>query len=70
MEPVVFVYVPASRRCCVGSVGSGVKEVVLTGRRGGLEGVVGHRGHVLALAVSSDSKFLVSERQCINRNRS
>ena len=35
--------------------------MVFSGHRKGVEGVVGHRGHMMALAVSSDGKFLVSE---------
>ena len=43
-----------------GDVQSGTKEVVFPGGRKGVAGgVVGHRGQVLALAVSSDGKFLV-----------
>lgn len=44
-----------------GNVETGKKEVVFSGHRKGVEGVVGHRGHVMALAVSSDGKFMVSE---------
>ena len=44
-----------------GSVETGRKEVVFSGHRKGVEGVIGHKGHVMALAVSSDGKFLVSE---------
>ncbi len=33
--------------------------VIFPGHRKGIEGVVGHSGHVQALAVSSDGKFLV-----------
>ena len=40
---------------------SGKKEVIFPGRRGGIKGIVGHSGHVLALAVSSDGKFLVGD---------
>ena len=49
-----------------GSVATGKKEVVFSGHRKGVEGVVGHRGHVMALAVSSDGKFLVSETHHMN----
>ena len=45
---------------CVGSLESGKKEVIFSGHRHGIEGVVGHTGHVLALAVTSDGKYLVS----------
>lgn len=45
---------------------TGKKEVVFSGHRKGVEGVVGHRGHVMALAVSSDGKFLVSETHHTN----
>ena len=44
-----------------GNAVTGKKEVVFSGHRKGVEGVVGHRGHVMALAVSFDGKFLVSE---------
>lgn len=50
-----------------GDVDSGKKVVVFPGRRGGGKGekesgkTVGHTGHILALAVSSDGKFLVSD---------
>ena len=40
-------------------VESGKKVVIFPGHRKGVEGVVGHQGHVLALAVSSDGKYLV-----------
>ena len=39
------------------------KEVIFSGRRGGMEGVVGHTNHVLAIAVSSDGKFMVSKKK-------
>ena len=38
---------------------------MFSGHRKGVEGVVGHRGHVMALAVSSDGQFLVSETHCM-----
>lgn len=44
----------------VGNFESGKKEVIFSGHRRGIGGVVGHTGHILALAVSSDGKFLVS----------
>ena len=44
-----------------GNIETGRKEVIFSGHRKGIEGVVGHKGHVMALAVSSDGKFLVSE---------
>lgn len=44
-----------------GLLETGVKEVILSGHRKGVEGVIGHTGHILALAVSSDGKFLVSQ---------
>ena len=44
-----------------GNVVTGKKEVVFSGHRKGIEGVVGHKGHVMDLAVSSDGKFLVSK---------
>lgn len=46
---------------CAGNVETGKKEVVFSGHRKGIEGVVGHKGHVMGVAVSSDGKFLVSE---------
>ena len=46
---------------CTGNAATGKKEVVFSGHRKGVEGVVGHKGHVMALAVSSDGKFLVSD---------
>ena len=51
-----------------GLVETGVKEVIFSGHRKGVEGVVGHTGHVLALAVSSDGKFLVSVLTCNQHN--
>lgn len=44
-----------------GDASTGGKEVILVGHRRGVEGVVGHTGHVLALAVSFDGKFVVSK---------
>ena len=43
-----------------GNVETGKKEVVFSGHRKGIEGVVGHKGHVMGITVSSDGKFLVS----------
>ncbi len=44
-----------------GNLSVGSKDIIIPGRRKGLpEGTVGHTGHVLALAVSSDGLFLVS----------
>ena len=48
----------------VGDASTGEKEVILVGHRKGVEGVVGHTGHVLALAISSDGKFVVSFQDC------
>lgn len=40
--------------------------MIFSGHRKGVEGgVVGHTGHILALAVSSDGKFLVSTKAYI-----
>ena len=44
----------------IGNLESGKKDVIFPGHRKGIVGVVGHTGHVQALAVSSDGKFLVS----------
>ena len=41
---------------CVGNVEKGVKEIMITR---GKEGVSGHTGHILALAVSTDGMYLV-----------
>ena len=49
----------------VGDASTGEKEVILVGHRKGVEGVVGHTGHVLALAVSSDGKFVVSSKMLV-----
>lgn len=50
-------------RVHIGNVETGKKEVVFSGHRKGMEGVVGHKGHVMDVAVSSDGKFLVSKLQ-------
>ncbi len=40
---------------------TGQKEVIIPGcRRGLMGGAIGHTGHVLALAISSDGQYLVS----------
>ena len=44
----------------LGDLKTGKKVVIFPGHRKGIEGVVGHTGHVQALSVSSDGKFLVS----------
>ena len=41
---------------------TGKKEVVLSGQRKGSD-VVGHRGPVMALAVSSDGKYMVRNEE-------
>lgn len=47
---------------CVGNIVTGRKEVILSGHKKGTAGApVGHTGAVMALAVSSDGKFMVSE---------
>ena len=46
--------------CDEGNARTGEKEAILVGHRKGVEGVVGHTGHILALAISSDGKFVVS----------
>ena len=48
-SPLLPGYLESGQKCCV-----------LPGHRKGLSGSVCHTGHVLALAVSSDDKFLVS----------
>ena len=56
------IHVNTARECVyTGNVETGKKEVVFSGHRKGIEGVVGHKGHVMDVAVSSDGKFLVSE---------
>ena len=45
----------------IGNIVTGQKEVVIPGcRRGLMDGAIGHTGHVLALAISSDGQYLVS----------
>ena len=48
-SPLFSGYLESGQKCCV-----------IPGHRKGLPGIVCHTGHVLALAVSSDDKFLVS----------
>lgn len=43
----------------LGNLSSGNREVVFIGHRRGLTETVGHTGHVLALAISTDDKYLV-----------
>ena len=43
----------------IGNIESGNKEAIFPGHRKGIDGVVGHSGHVLALAITSDGKYLV-----------
>ena len=45
---------------------TGKKEVILTGQRKGSSDVVGHSGPVMALAVSSDGKYMVYNNHKFN----
>ena len=56
---VIVCIIGYSVSCRTGDLKMGKKEVVFPGHRKGVEGVVGHTGHVQALAVSYDGKFLV-----------
>lgn len=48
-----------------GNVYTGVKEVIITGQSKGTMDHIGHTGHVLALAVTTDGKYLVNAVYCL-----
>lgn len=58
----IYIYINTVHECIyTGNVETGKKEVVFSGHRKGIEGVVGHKGHVMDVAISSDGNFLVSK---------